>query len=506
MPAKEIKDLRHSGKLEEALDLAKSEFESDPENIWTKRNLSWVYYDFLKQNNSFDQFDTFKGYLIQIVDLNIPSDETMFYENLAWQIGKMGFELMKSDQMINQMFESLYSTIKDLSFRKPSESYSFIFKSFHRYYKNTDKYLDFADWWGFENFRESDFEKEKLDNGKEIMAIAEQGYITYAKKLLPVQTNMGLQPQIERERIDAFIPSLKKITSDYKELQYPPYFLAKLLLLLEDKEDLLEVLIPFARRKRNDFWVWELLGEAFHEDQEKQLACYCKALSSRSPEEMLVSLRQKMASLLITKEFFKEAKTEILLLVRAREIKNYRIPDQVNNWTQQEWYQDVSAFDTNMSFYRKYSEIAEDILFHDIQEEKVFVEFVNRDKKIVNFISTENRSGFFKYYKLLKDVKIGSVLSVRFKNKANDGISQVYTAKIIDDPEFKLLFIKDVKGEVKIPPGKSFGFVNDIYIHPKLIVKNSLSDGSVIEGEATKSFNPAKNVWGWKITKITNQK
>jgi regulator of sirC expression with transglutaminase-like and TPR domain len=50
MPSKEIKELRQAGKLDEALTMAKAELEAQPDNIWGKRNISWVYYDLLKQN------------------------------------------------------------------------------------------------------------------------------------------------------------------------------------------------------------------------------------------------------------------------------------------------------------------------------------------------------------------------------------------------------------------------------------------------------------------------
>ena len=75
MPAKEIKELRQAGKLEEALNLAKAEFDiavskwefiegvseenkqsaynTDLACLWPKRSISWVYYDFLKQNCSY---------------------------------------------------------------------------------------------------------------------------------------------------------------------------------------------------------------------------------------------------------------------------------------------------------------------------------------------------------------------------------------------------------------------------------------------------------------------
>jgi hypothetical protein len=58
----------------------------------------------------------------------------------------------------------------------------------HKGMKESHRYIEFADWWDFKNFRPEDFQKEKMPNGKEVMAIAEQAYIAYAKHLLP-ETN-----------------------------------------------------------------------------------------------------------------------------------------------------------------------------------------------------------------------------------------------------------------------------------------------------------------------------
>jgi hypothetical protein len=75
MPAKEIKELRQAGKIEEALNMAKAELESDPENIWAKRNISWVFYEYLKQNNLVEHFDTFIFWLNEIKKLQLPIEE-----------------------------------------------------------------------------------------------------------------------------------------------------------------------------------------------------------------------------------------------------------------------------------------------------------------------------------------------------------------------------------------------------------------------------------------------
>jgi hypothetical protein len=84
MPAKEIKELRQSGKLNEALVMAKAELadamsplyineslagqliDIKADLLWPKRNLSWVYYEYLKQNQSIENFENFISYLIEI--------------------------------------------------------------------------------------------------------------------------------------------------------------------------------------------------------------------------------------------------------------------------------------------------------------------------------------------------------------------------------------------------------------------------------------------------------
>jgi hypothetical protein len=499
MPAKEIKELRQSGKLEEALTMAKTELDAQPENIWGKRNISWVFYDYLKQSVLQQDVDNFISWLKEIQNLSLPEEEKILFNNLAWQIGSIVFKLANIND--NSRFDKLFKLLEisqSFYFTKPSDGYSFLFKSFHKALKETDRYVQFADWWGFDNFRTEDFQKEKLENGKEVMAIVEQAYITYAKHLLPKQ-NFESGISFDKEKALEFIPRLTEIEEKYSDYQYPAYFIAKLLVATGDNEQMLEHLLPFAKKKRNDFWVWEVLAEAFQNDEEKVFACYCKALSCKSPEEMLVNLRQKMANLLIQKSKFDEAKTEINLLIEARNSKGYKIPNEVIIWQSQEWYENATSHKSNLEFYKSFIPKAESILFLDIPEELIFVDFVNSDKKMLNFISSEEKFGFFKYERFLKVVKVGDILKVRFQGGTNQGIHQLYTCIRVEDNDFKRFFFKEIEGVVKIPTGKSFGFVEDIYIHPKMIERLKLVDGIIYKGKAMKSYNKEKKQWYWKL-------
>ena len=162
MPSKEIKELRQAGKLEEALELANNELMAQPDNIWCKRNLSWVLYEFVKINTDQQHFNEFIRWLNEIKGLNLPQDETMLFENLSWQVGKMVFNLMKTNSPDFDKLSMVYETVKTFQFPRPSEAFSFLFKAFHKAFKDTNQYIEFADWWNFENLRTQDFEKEKM--------------------------------------------------------------------------------------------------------------------------------------------------------------------------------------------------------------------------------------------------------------------------------------------------------------------------------------------------------
>lgn len=498
MPAKEIKELRQSGKLEEALYMAKAELEVQPDNIWAKRNISWVYYAYLKQNANPDHIDSFIFYLSEIKNLELPIEEKMLFDNVGWQIGSIIFKTLGIPNFQYAKLLQVYEISKTFTFSKPSEGYSFMFKAFHKFLKDSDNYLQFADWWNFDNFREEDYKRETLPNGRIMMAIVEQAYIAYAKHLLPKQ-NLDNENVFDKEKAMAFIEKLSVLEENHKDYQYPAYFKAKLLLAIGDKDHMLESLLPFAKKKRNDFWVWEILAEAFSNEPIKVFACYCKALSCKSPEEMLVGLRQKMARILVSKNNYNEAKTEIEFLIKARSEHSYRIPSEVINWQSQEWYKNAIVQKSNLDFYKKNIPEAESILFYDIPEELIIVEFVNSEKKILNFIASESKFGYLKYDRFFRDIKIGDILKVRFQGGSNEGIYQLCTAIKINDETFKKQFFKEVEGKVKIQSGKPFGFLEDVFIHPALVTKLKLEDGINFKGNAIKMYNKEKKQWSWKL-------
>jgi hypothetical protein len=458
--------------------------------------LSWVLYAQLDELAS--NLDAFIEKINEVKELDLPASEEMFFENISIVISKAARVITHEATLDINKIHRLFDSIKELSLKRNSKWFSVLFNAMHKGMKESNRYIEFADWWDFKNFRPEDFQKEKMPNGKDVMAIAEQAYIAYAKHLLPKQTQHG-EIIFNKDKAKAFLPVLSQIVEDYPQFQYPAYFNAKLLLALGDKDNMLESLLPFAKKKRNDFWVWEILAEAFSSDPEKVFACYCKALSCKSPDEMLVSLRQKMAKLLIARKLYNEARTEIDLLVHARTEHGFKIPAEVTNLQAMAWYKTAVQSKSNFGFYKAYLPIAEALLFSDVPEESVIVEFVNADKKILNFIASETKFGFLKYDRFFSDVKVGDTLKVRFQGGSNEGMHQLYTAIKVNDDTFRKKFMKELQGAVRIPTGKPFGFIDDVFIHPSLVTKYKLTDGMQFTGKAIKSYNQEKKQWGWKL-------
>jgi hypothetical protein len=501
MPSKEIKELRQSGQLEEALTMAKNELDASPDNIWGKRNISWVYYEYIKKYAHEFNYEGFVENITKLKNLNLPENEVMVFDTVAWQIGSAVFSVHKSEPVDYSKINQVFDLIKDFHFTKPSEGYSLLYKSFHKGYQNWSRYMEFADWWGFDNFRPEDYQKEEY-NGRQIMALVEQAYIAYSKKLLEGEESEEnpFVRVINKEKIHGFLPHLDQIIKEYPNYQYPPYFKAKLLLALGDNEDVLTAFIPFAKKKRNDFWVWELMSDVFPIDDERKTACLCKALSLKSQEDFLINTREKLAKIFISKELFDEAKTEINKIIKTRERHSWKIPQDIAKWTLQPWFISAKEKSSNIDYYNNFVSQAEEILFQNIDEEIVAVEFVNKDKKILNFIKDKNLHGFFSYKNFKVKPTVGDLLKIRFQKKVNDGLSKVFTVKELDgDQHIACEAIKTVNGKINIPEGKNFGFLEDIFVSPDFIIKHNIIDQQELTSKAILSFNKKKNEWGWKL-------
>lgn len=505
MPAKEIKELRQSGKLEEALAMAQDELKAQPDNIWGKRNISWVYYEYLKKYVQESNFQGFIENLNNIKNLNLPEEEVMIFDTSAFQIGSMLFKIQSVEPIEYSKVNQIFDMIREFHFTKPAESYSFLMNAFHKGHQNWSRFMEFADWWGFQNFVTADFQSEEFNN-RQLPALADKVYGAYCKKLIdgePIDA-FGAIKEVNQEKIKAFLPFLDDTINKHPEFKFLPYYKAQMLLAIGDKNQATKSFLPFAKQKQSDFWVWELMAKLFEDDKELEYACYCKALSLNTPNDFLIKTRQNFVTLLIERKLFAEAKTEIKNIIGVREQKGWRIPNDIVNWTESNWYIEAKDLPNNKTLYEKHRNKAEELLYSDLPEHLVVVEFVNQHKNILTFVKDKTMKGFFNYDGLVNNPKIGDVLYVRVEPVGNEGFHRAFTIKAIHDiSNLDVPSLKELSGTIKINQDKNFGFLEDVFVPPNLIKENNILDDQQVKVKAILSYDKSKDKWGWKACQIT---
>ena len=499
LQSQQIKELRKSGKLEESLHLALQDLDANPNNLFAKRNVGWVYNDMLKQAIDENKVSDFIKILEHIADLQMPDTENMLFDNVAWKIGSVLFKMLKWKSISYEDIFRITDLAKTFHYTKPSEAYSFLMKAAHKVLKqNKFKHNEFVDWWNPQNLREEDFRKDVLGDGTQIMSLAEQIYTSYFKSKIPSADN-----PVERKEIEENVKKIDEIVEKNQSFIYLIYFKVQMLLAIGEKENILKDFLPFAQKKSREFWVWDLLGQIVDSEEDK-LTCLCMAcLSGNKVEQMKTNIYLKMSNYFVSKNMLPQAKNELQKIVTIKKSNNQKIPYKVESLINTAWFQDTIASDSNISFYKQHSENSDSIIFSDVQSEDIFVYNINEEKKMVNFIRLNDEIGFFKHDRINPNlkIKIGDVLTVRFFQLSKEHPSKLLTLKKGFNNILMEKNLRKETGKIKISE-KGFGFFNDAFISANKVQKYRLLNNSEASAEIIRTYNRKKEALGWELLSI----
>ncbi len=476
-----IKFLRENGKLDEAYQIIKDYLDYDPSFVVALNDLGWVLFDYLKKELTEKSNSKFVKHLNELVTFNLLRNQKMLTENVCWQIIKFFFNQANSENKDYHSINQILYSLKQFEYDKPSEIHSVLLKSIIKL--ELDDLWDIIKWWNLSNLNKSDFENEQIEiKGKKrkIPSLAERTYIAISKSLL--QKN-------DTKAISEFIKILEKVIEEHPDYIYLQYYRAKFLLLTNDKNSL-QAFLPFARKKQNDFWVWQVVAEIHQSDINIQISCYCKALLCNSPDEFLIRTRQNLANLLIKSSLYTEAKTEIIKIIEVRKEHDYKIPFEVSDWIESNWYKSTETNKSNIEFYKKNKLIAEEILLQNLQKAVSVVEFKNDHKTVFlvdreNSLSTKDKNKY----------QIGSFVKLWIDD--NEIIKHEFTT---EKPNNDIL--KELTGSLIIKNNNKFGFVDNVFVPDYLITQHSLINKDGVNLTAVISFDKNKNQWNWKALKI----
>lgn len=407
-----IRDLRKAGRLEEALELGVKQLATDQDNIWLKRDLSWVYYDLMKRHVAHAERVSFLQHARSLADLGLGGDEAMLMENTAFQFVKILFDLARHEIKDTAFVDEAFTLSRRLPVPKGTDAHGALVNAFIKHADHWHHITELLLWADIEALPAKCFHPEEF-NGTTIPALVERACIAAGKELLrehrPGQAFSG-----EREaQLSALIPVLERLVQGHSDLGYVLYYLAKLLHAKGDDEAALARLLPFARKKAREFWVWQLMAHLRQGDAHDQIACLCKALTCKTKGEFLVKVRDELAALLIKQQLFNEARTEIDMSIEERTQHGWPLGRHLDEWTREPWYAQATRLPNNDGFYRSRQDRAEEILLLDQPYRTAIVGSVNAERRMVYYHTSPSTGGNFPLRAGDAPLNVGDVIDIK---------------------------------------------------------------------------------------------
>ena len=377
----------------------------------------------------------------------------------------------------------LFSKLNDYAFES-SKGYSFLLQNVIKF-DGWPEMADFLDWWDLEKLMPEDYAPYLMNNGKSVMSLAEQTYIAKSKALLRLN---------DPGRIEEFLPQLDLLLENHPEYIYPGYFYGKLLLSLgSDKEDALRVLLPFARKKSSQFWVWQLLSDVFVNEPEKQLACLLRAVNCRTQENFLGKVRIKLANIYIQRNEYDLARYQIDKITKTYLSQGWHLPYDVDIMLHQPWINSVAPNDCTPVDYMS---ITDEILCEGTEETLAIVVYHDLNtKKSTLIYGKEKRT----IQRLRFKVEVGAVLKMNYIRETDGRIRLLSAHK--DSLPANLDYAKELEGKVRKRSDKDFAFLvtrnGDYFIPPHVVSKCKVQDSESIKCLVVYDFNHKMEKWGW---------
>lgn len=244
--------------ISQRLDSLAADPSSDNWVLLAKEYIKALSYVSLPQNFSIDVFSD----LLSCID-------TLNYHTTSSDLSI----LVAVERVLWKQRPNLHSDFLDLLFETivpliPMDNKLYrprLFQAFHFYCGTWSSYLDFCDWYGFDNFQDRDY----IPLGRN--SLAESAFIAYSRKLLSLS--------VTRLYIPFYIDFIAEAQS-HSFTVYSNYHIASFLVAMGFNSQLiLRVIRPYIKLKFTKPWSWILVANVFPDSDIRKKACIYFAVS-----------------------------------------------------------------------------------------------------------------------------------------------------------------------------------------------------------------------------------
>lgn len=488
---RDITTMCKAGQVVEAYEMAKADLVAVPTDVWAQRSVGWALYYMIKNDSEGGDYAKLLEHIDELksLDMLTLNNDSMIFDNVQFQIANfIRNHIQLTDIEASSKLSTFFLKLKDYDF-KSSIGHSFLLQSIIKF-ENWTEIVDFFEWWNLDNLTQEDYTPYINQRGQKMMTLAERAFIANSKALLRLN-DLG--------RIEEFLPKLDNLMNSHKEMMYPGYFYGKLLLALgSDSDEALKVIIPFARKKVTEFWVWQLLSDVFINDEEKQLACLLRAVHCRTQETFLGKVHIKLATLYIKRGLLNSARYHIDAVTRCYALQGWRLPNEIDCWIHQPWLNSTIPDEKEPLDYMTIT----DAILCDGAEECVAV---------VTYVDQNSRKSFIIYgrekrtvQKFRFKVHVGRALKLHYVTD-NEGRMKVISSTMVQLPS-GLDYAKYVEGSIDKRDDKEFAFLKSgsirCFVSPNIVKKYGLKNGDNVKCLIVYDYDKKKESWNWVCVNI----
>lgn len=462
-----VTEMCRQGDVEGAFKAAKEDWMASPTDVWNQRKMGWVLYYLIKDDVVGHRTEALHDHVEVLCALEAitPQDDAVLWDCCLWKLAAYVKSLT-----VGMEGEAtwLFSQMHHCQFL-PSKAYS-CFLHAHLHLTAWGGLTDFVEWWNLANLMPEDFVPYAIPGGRTLMSLAEQAHITYAKALL----RRG-----DRERMSQFLPVLERLASEHSEMAYPGYYCGKLLMAMgENRERVLDALLPFVRERKREFWAWQLLAEVYVDEPSMRLACLLRAVHCKTQETFLGRVRQELASLYVASGDVARAKHHLDCVAVCYCQQRWHLPAEAQDMLR---YVSARTRETDGSDSIDYRPMTDALLLRGCPESLAVVTWVDAKAHRAALVYGFKKRAAMGLKSIDGRVEEGTLLRVR-EYPEGDKHSGVCTAAVVQDDEFsEQSYLKRLRGVLKVPEGKTFGFMKshgiNCFVKPELLSRHHLTGG-----------------------------
>tara|TARA_R100000306_G_scaffold61647_1_gene64861 strand:+ start:16834 stop:18282 length:1449 start_codon:yes stop_codon:yes gene_type:complete len=430
--SKEIFALRKQGRIAEALEMARAEYQKDTDDIWFLRAYAWPLYDHVKQ-----LVDAYEAKRLSPTALN--ERMTPYMREFA----RMGNPL-RGDSAFSQMIRLAGKASKDWN-----------------------DFLAFAKWAGINDFAEEDKANFVNEQGKNIDSLKTR----FTRAICRETVTKATTSQADQVLISWGQKILEEALQDAPNDQWLNYYQSKLHLAHGESDLAIKHLASVLRRQSRAAWTWGLLGEILENIRpDDAITCFAYATQLAREEQEVAKVRIRLAQNLSLAGRFNEAAKQASLALQYREQQGFKVPQELQQLLASYWCQQSIA-NQSMADLPK-AEKAAHALMQEMNRRNLtytvgVIDHINAEKGLT-YVATGAETGCgLPHHKFpgIRELAPGTLVEVAHavpegppqdwrisEAKELAGLCQSFTGSLVRQEGKDFAFIRSTPNDIFVPP------------------------------------------------------